>query len=155
SRARDLLQVARRVSVPAGQKIVVQGTRGDTFYIIVNGVVSVIQEGRELKTYMAGDYFGETALILGQPRNADVVAKTDVELVTLDRSDFLFLLRGSNIRRRLEHLAKSRLEGIWALLEQNSVLKTLSSAQKTQLESYLEPYAASTGELLWSPNHAP
>ena len=48
------------ISLPAGEKIVRQGTRGDSFYIIVNGTV-VVQRGNSLlKKYRAGDYFGAT-----------------------------------------------------------------------------------------------
>ncbi|MCS6901988.1 MAG: cAMP/cGMP-dependent 3',5'-cyclic-AMP/GMP phosphodiesterase, partial [Myxococcales bacterium] len=57
ARASEILQVAKRVSFPAGSIIIAQGSVGDAFYIILNGVVSVRQNGLELKTYGAGDYF--------------------------------------------------------------------------------------------------
>ena len=124
SRARSLLQVARRMTLPAGEHIVTQGTKGDSFYIIVTGTVQVVRDGVPIKRYRAGDYFGEMAILLDQPRRADVIATTDVDLVALDRNDFLAALRGSEMLARLERLLRVRDEGdgAWELLAQNSVL---------------------------------
>ena len=155
SRARALLQAAHQISLPAGETIVEEGTRGDSFYIIVRGTVSVNKGGRSIKKYDAGDYFGETALILDQPRSADVVAKTPVDLVAIDRGDFMLALRGTSTLRRLENLARLRNEGAWELMEVNTVLSRLTSAQKTQLQSYLVPHAARENEVLWGDGEIP
>jgi phosphoribosyl 1,2-cyclic phosphodiesterase len=155
SRARALLQAAHQISLPAGEKIVEEGTRGDSFYVIVRGNVVVSKSGRSIKTYGAGDYFGETALILDQPRSADVVAKTPVELVVIDRGDFMAALRGTSTLRRLENLARLRNEGAWELMEVNSVLSRFTSAQKTQLQSYLVPHDARANEVLWADGETP
>lgn len=39
-----------------------------------------------------GTFFGETALLLDQPRNATVVALTDMTIEVIDRRDFKRLL---------------------------------------------------------------
>ncbi len=155
SRARQLLQVAQRIALPVGEKVVTQGTRGDAFYIVVNGQVDVVRDGRKLKTYQAGDYFGERALILDEPRQADVVAQTDVDLICIDRNDFLALLRGSEMLKRLERLVRVRDEGAWELIGKNSLLGVLSSSQKTQLQSYLSAQEAPEGAVLWSRGTVP
>jgi CRP-like cAMP-binding protein/glyoxylase-like metal-dependent hydrolase (beta-lactamase superfamily II) len=155
SRSRSLLQVARRMTLPAGERIVTQGTHGDSFYIIVNGTVQVVRDGVPIKRYRAGDYFGEMAILLEQPRSADVIAKSDVDLVALDRNDFLAALRGSEMLTRLERLVRVRDEGAWELLAQNSVLGHLTSAQKTQLQTYLVPCHVETDELLWEAGEVP
>lgn len=155
SRARHILQRAHRLHLPAGEKIVAQGTRGDSFYVLVNGQVLIVRDGKELKAYRAGDYFGETALLLNQPRSADVVAKTDVELIAIDRNDFLALLRGTRIPERLMRLARVREEGTWDLFDGNSVLQLLSSGQKTQLQSLLDPEEVQAGQALWVSGSTP
>ena len=155
SRARQLLQVARRLVLPAGERIVKQGTRGDAFYIVVNGHVDVVRDGQKLKAYQAGDYFGERALILDEPRMADVVASTDVSLIVIDRDDFLPLLRGSEMLKRLERLVRVRDVGAWELIAQNTVLSGLTSSQKTQLQSALDPIEAKRGTVLWQRGVAP
>jgi CRP-like cAMP-binding protein len=55
----------------------------------------------------AGDYFGERALLLREPRAADVFAETDVTLVAIDREDFENLL--GHLRDLLEHNLGMRL----------------------------------------------
>lgn len=150
TRAREILQVAKRRSVPTGTKVIERGTPGDAFYIIVSGTASVVVDGQEIKRYQASDYFGETALILRQPRNADVVALTDLGLVQIDRYDFLYLLRGTDIPNRLVRLATMRQERSWELFAKNSTLAQLTSGQKTQLQSYLEVFETQAGQELWS-----
>jgi CRP-like cAMP-binding protein/glyoxylase-like metal-dependent hydrolase (beta-lactamase superfamily II) len=155
SRARALLQAASRLTLPAGETIVAEGARGDRFYIIVRGMVAVVKGGRQIRRYQAGDYFGETALILDQPRSADVVATSQVDLVAIDRGDFMTALRGTSTLRRLENLARIRAEGAWELIAANGVLVGLTSAQKTQLQSFLLPCSACQGEVLWTDGGVP
>ena len=42
--------------------------------------------------YNPGDYFGELALLKGEPRAANVIASADCKLVCLDRKSFKRLL---------------------------------------------------------------
>jgi CRP-like cAMP-binding protein/phosphoribosyl 1,2-cyclic phosphodiesterase len=155
SRARALLQVSREMTLRPGEKILRQGTRGDSFYVIQNGIVSVVRDGQVLKRYTAGDYFGETALILDRPRMADVVAETVVDVLAIDRDDFLTLLRGCDTLQRLKRLARGQAEGTWELINKNSVLSKMSSAQKTQLETFFTPIALARGQRLWAHGDVP
>ncbi|MBX3206476.1 MAG: cyclic nucleotide-binding domain-containing protein [Labilithrix sp.] len=155
TRAKALLQVSRRMTLPAGELIVKQGTRGDSFYIIAHGTVQIVRDGVALKRYRAGDYFGEMAILLDQPRSADAVSLTDVDLIAIDRNDFLAVLRGSEMLTRLERLARVHNEGAWELLAKNSVLAALTSAQKTQLQMYLSPYQGDDNAVLWRAGDIP
>ena len=71
-------------------------TRGDKFYIIVDGEVKVSRkldgEDVELTRLHRSDYFGELALLFDQPRAATVSAVGPVRLVWLDRGSFKKLL---------------------------------------------------------------
>ena len=122
---------------------------GDAFYVVVAGTVAIVQRGFELKTYGAGDYFGETSLILEQPRNADVVARTDVTLIELSAQAFHYLVRGTNIPDRLLTLANMRNQDSWWVFDQNSILSHLTAAQKTRLQTYLETVEVEEGDVLW------
>jgi CRP-like cAMP-binding protein len=79
------------------QVILVEEELGQTFFIILHGMVKVTRtsdEGREVIITMlrAGDFFGELSLLDGKGRSATVVAMEDSELLTLRRSEFLLLL---------------------------------------------------------------
>ncbi|MDC3378948.1 cAMP/cGMP-dependent 3',5'-cyclic-AMP/GMP phosphodiesterase [Planctomycetota bacterium] len=149
-RGREILQVADRHRYKADAGIIQAGSAGDGFYVLLSGIAAVSRDGKEIKRYQSGDYFGETALLLGQPRNADVVAVTDLELVKINRYDFRHLLRGTDIPERLVRLAKIREERSWELFAKNMVLEPLTSAQKTQLQSFLEVVDLTEGQVLWS-----
>ncbi len=154
SRAKELLLLAKRRLVDANETIIAQHSEGHEFFVIVQGSVSVMRDGAYIKSYHSGDYFGETALVLNQPRTADVVARTNVELLTLARHAFLYVLRGTDIPRRLVRLAHARVARSWELFEQNAALRQLSSPQKTQLQTYLEPIDLREGDVLWRAGEA-
>lgn len=76
-----------------GSLIVRRGDPADTLYLLMRGEVSVIvglpQGGfKRLSTLSAGMGFGETALIAGGVRSADVRADTTVECCTLSAAAF-------------------------------------------------------------------
>eukprot|EP01092_Planopodium_desertum_P013211 TRINITY_DN6303_c0_g1_i2.p1 TRINITY_DN6303_c0_g1~~TRINITY_DN6303_c0_g1_i2.p1 ORF type:complete len:238 (+),score=24.19 TRINITY_DN6303_c0_g1_i2:38-751(+) len=76
-----------------GEVIVRQGERGDIFYIILEGEVSVTQKQsdgvtREVARLKTSDYFGEIALLTERPRAATVTSVGPVRCVQLDRARF-------------------------------------------------------------------
>ncbi len=149
ARARELLLLTKRRHVAAGDTIIAQNSVGQEFYAIVHGSVSVMRDGQYLKSYHSGEYFGETALVLNQPRTADVVARTAVELLTLDQYGFLYLLRGTDIPTRLVRLARAREARSFELFGLNSALRQLSGPQKTQLQTYVDRVPIHAGDVLW------
>jgi len=82
------------LAVPAGAAIVRQGDPGDRFYVIAGGRVRVTVDGRDHGERGVGDAFGEIALLRDVPRTATVAAATDVELLALEREDFLAAVTG-------------------------------------------------------------
>ncbi len=77
------------VRFQAGEKIICQGETGDLFYVISSGEVEVYEDGELARREGVGEHFGEIALLRDIPRTATVVAKTGVELLGLEREDFL------------------------------------------------------------------
>lgn len=77
---------------PPGSEIVRQGDAGDAFFLIVDGevAVSMVEQGEErpIATLRAGEFFGEAALISGEPRNATVISRTEVVTYVLDKLSF-------------------------------------------------------------------
>jgi cAMP-dependent protein kinase regulator len=79
---------------PAGTYIIREGEAGDAFYLLESGEAEAYKAGVEkpVKHYERGAYFGELALLDDKPRQASVVAKTEVKLARLDRAGFKRLL---------------------------------------------------------------
>ncbi len=75
-----------------------EDTENQTFFIIVSGVVNVATfttEGKQtiLATLRKGEFFGEMAILDGEPRSASVVAARSCELLLLYRNVFQEILR--------------------------------------------------------------
>jgi len=82
------------VHAAAGEAIVREGDTGDRFYVISSGEVDVSIGGEQKATQGPGDHFGEIALLRDVPRTATVTARTDTELLALEREDFLAAVTG-------------------------------------------------------------
>jgi CRP/FNR family cyclic AMP-dependent transcriptional regulator len=109
--------------VPKGAFIVTQHERGGCMYLLVSGRVKVSlasPDGKELAlNYLeAPAHFGEMSLVDSEPRSADVIAVTDVEVLSLDGKDLsaaiqlqprLALSLIATLSRRLRHTI-TRLE---------------------------------------------
>jgi CRP-like cAMP-binding protein len=68
------------------ERIITEGDGGRHFYILAQGTVKVLKQGRLLSLLHAGDCFGEMAHLSDKDskRTTDVVSKTDVTLIELD-----------------------------------------------------------------------
>jgi CRP-like cAMP-binding protein len=104
--------------VPARTVIFRQGDSGDALYIIARGVVRISRrdgnDSRHVATLMAGNFFGEAALLENRPRNATVTAITPCSLYRLKRKDLDVLIDVySNIRHALEQENERRkIQGV-------------------------------------------
>jgi CRP-like cAMP-binding protein len=79
--------------VRAGTNLTTEGAPGYMFFVIENGGVRVEQNGAVVNTLGPGDFFGEAAIISGEPRNATVCASSDVDLLVLFGTEYRILER--------------------------------------------------------------
>ena len=79
----------------AGDVIIRQGEPGEEFFLISDGTVEVMREGHDVASLGAGDFFGEGAVITGEPRNATVVAKDNLDTYVLGKADFRAAIEAS------------------------------------------------------------
>jgi len=102
-------------SVQGGEIIFEQGDPGDRFYIIESGQVGVETiapsgEKVELARLGAGEYFGETALLMNVPRTATISTLEPTQLLLLGADAFNDLVRQSqNVSRSLERTSSRRM----------------------------------------------
>ena len=81
-------KLGRRREVPAGERIIDQGRVGDACFVIGTGQASVYIRGEYVNTVGPGSVVGEMALLEHRPRNATVVADTDMVLVAFGIEEF-------------------------------------------------------------------
>src|SRR5215469_5184724 len=75
----DVAEKTTKKRFVAGDVIIREGDPGDDFFLISDGNADVIRQDHAVATLGQGEFFGEAALITGEPRNATIVARTDVE----------------------------------------------------------------------------
>jgi serine/threonine protein kinase len=69
-----------------GEVIVTEGEQETAFYIIAKGGVEVVKNENIVGMMKQGDCFGEIAFLTRQPRNATIVARTEVSLMSVSTS---------------------------------------------------------------------
>jgi voltage-gated potassium channel len=105
----EVARLLRPRDYPAGAVIVRRGERGDCMYFIADGEVEV-QLGTHPVRLGPGGFFGEVALLTGDPRNATIVATRRSTLLALDIVDFRGLLgRQPDLARIIGEAAGRRL----------------------------------------------
>ena len=90
------------VSVSEGKHLVDEGDYAYEFMAIEEGEAEVIRGDETLAKLGSGDYFGEIGLLEADRRNATVIARSPMRLLTLDQWDM----------RRLEKAIPSAAEKI-------------------------------------------
>lgn len=78
---------------PAGRTIMKEGDAGSAMYIVLRGRVNVSINAVAVDTVGPGSTFGEMALVDKASRAATAVAGTECQLLTINRSDFLNLVK--------------------------------------------------------------
>jgi CRP-like cAMP-binding protein len=97
-----------RFTVP-NERVVRAGDRGDAVFFIASGVVEVRLPVRDV-LLGTGEFFGEMALLTGQPRQADVVALSYCRLLVLRKADFdRFVTANPDAGAVINRVAQARL----------------------------------------------
>jgi CRP/FNR family cyclic AMP-dependent transcriptional regulator len=88
---RALARSAKTAEYGRGDIVIVTGERDDGLYVILSGRAKVI--GRSTTRLLAqGDYFGELAMIDGEPRSATVVAARDLHVMRVSQRALMELM---------------------------------------------------------------
>jgi voltage-gated potassium channel len=107
----EIVRALRPRTMPSGTAICRKGEKGDRMFFIVDGRVNVATSPPvELGP---GSFFGEMALITGEPRSATVSALTEVSLLSLYSLDFQMLSGSSpEIAEIIRKTAIERRDGL-------------------------------------------
>jgi len=88
-----ILKTAKEREFEPGVPIVREGEQSNLgFYLILDGQVEVKRGERTLAKLGSGQFFGEMALLDGQPRSADVIPTTKTRCLVLARWDIKGLI---------------------------------------------------------------
>lgn len=87
----DFIMDYQRWFCKAGEHIVQAGEKGNEAFIIIDGIAEVRLPGKGevLAVLEPGEMFGELAIITDDCRSADVIAKTEVQMMVMTKEVFL------------------------------------------------------------------
>jgi CRP-like cAMP-binding protein len=73
----------------AGSRLIGEGARGYSFFVLLEGTATVTSQGSTLAEELGpGDFFGEIALLIGGRRTASVTATSHVKLLVMSAAEF-------------------------------------------------------------------
>ena len=135
-----------------GDVIVKQDEPADSFYVLTQGrarALKIKPDGDEipLGVLKPGDSFGETALSEGGTRNATVRCSTAVDVLRIDREDFLELVRlVPDLKQYVETTGRNR--ALQSFLYQFSNFGRLPTLVLRGMIDQLKPVAVEKGKLI-------
>lgn len=93
-----LLPTVRIHQFGHGETLMREGEAGDSFYIMRSGTVEVLVKTPHdgfihIRDLNPPAFFGEISLMTGEPRNATIRARSDVEVLEINRSGFTLLFK--------------------------------------------------------------
>jgi cAMP-dependent protein kinase regulator len=89
-----LADVVKYESYAKGSVVMTKGEAGNAMYVVKTGTLEAAVDGKVVKTYKGGDYFGELALLVGSSgkRQATVTTTESCVLLSIDRASYNRLL---------------------------------------------------------------
>jgi CRP-like cAMP-binding protein len=111
----DLLSRLRKRRYRKGEMVFLRGDPGRDLYLIESGSVKIClttADGKELTLALLGpgEFFGELALLDGEPRSSDAVVMEPSQFLLLERNDFRqFLLQHPQVAHRVMEVLSRRL----------------------------------------------
>ena len=94
----DLSRIAETATLlhfEPGEVIIREGEQGDKLFLISEGEVEVLRHDHEVARLGPAEFFGEVAIISGEPRNATVVAVEPVDAYVVDKDELNTAMRHS------------------------------------------------------------
>ena len=101
SELNNIQEICKTRKYPKNSMIILEEEMGDVVFIVMSGTVKITRvndEGKEVILAMlgSGEVFGEMAILDGESRSANALSQENCEVVTINREDFLNLLKTNN-----------------------------------------------------------
>ena len=139
----SLSQECERQDFGRGERVVHQGDPGDAMYVVLEGsaVVTVRSDDgseREVARLSRGEFFGEMALLTGEPRSATVTAAEDLAVVVVHKRSLQTVLQQRpGLMQEMAEIVEARRQGLRAIRD----LKSAAPEEEVRVQR-------STGELV-------
>jgi|GEM_PF-2114050 len=154
----EVESVSTKVNLPGGHVIYAQGDPANTVYIVASGRVEAFthspdgRQSRSVGIMGKGDFFGDLAVLTGQPRMAEVRTCEPTKLLQFEKLAFVKMLEkvpkvgaffARNLAKRLHHTSTEAHVSVYSIdlagkLEHFDLLvifyTIISSAQTGELE---------------------
>lgn len=134
-----LAETGREQVYGAGETIVQQGDPGDSLCVIREGRVRVqVSAGdagqAQVESLGPGEFFGEMALLTGEPRSATVVAETDCSVLSIKVDEFrnVILANPSSVEE-ISRIVARRLQQLQATVSSLHAARPMAEASGTLL----------------------
>ena len=101
SELKSIQELCKTRKYPKNSMIILEEEMGDVVFIVMSGTIKITRvndEGKEVILAMlgSGEVFGEMAILDGESRSANALSQENCEVVTINREDFLNLLKTNN-----------------------------------------------------------
>ena len=127
----DLIRVASVATerhLAAGTVVFNEGDPADSLYVVLDGTATVLKSGVLIVEIAPGGHFGEMSLVERMPRSATVCAKTELDVLVLEREPFYGLLSEEHVAVKL----------LWAMLRMLNRRLRETSDELSQLDYVLD-----------------
>ena len=102
--------IADEIDFPADKTLIRQGDPGRQFFVVVEGEVTVMKNGKMLPSRGGSEFYGEISLVSGSPATATVTTVVPTRALVIAPQHFRALLdRSPSIQRRVLHSFSERL----------------------------------------------
>lgn len=130
-----VLNSMTREEVAPGVKIIEQDDKGDSFYVVEAGSFSFFVDGAVQGEAVAGDSFGELALLYNCPRAATVMSNHQSVVWCLLRPTFRHIVAGDATKKRNDIRKALRSVSILESLNQDQVNKISDAVVKVHFNA--------------------
>lgn len=106
SQLTEIAQSMERRHFPPGETVVRVGEVTDKLFLLARGTARIVRDNRLVAYRGSGDFFGEEALLSGQPHSANLVAEKDLETYILGKDEVRDLMETNvSFREQLYRIA--------------------------------------------------